>query len=85
MQDQPSRLDRIEAALESFTQRMEARFEQAEARFEQQMQLNAALRTDLEVQKNTAETLLRIVEVHQQNIEILAEAIRQHRADGHGA
>ncbi len=84
MQDQPSRLDRIEAALEAFQQRMETHFDQ-------QMQLNAAFRTELEVQKNAAEalrstahTLLQIVQLHQQNIEVIAEAVLQHRADGHG-
>lgn len=77
MQDQPSRIDRIESTLESFQQRMDEHFEQ-------QMQLNATLRTELEVLKNAAEALLRTAELHQQNIEILAEAMR-HRSDGHGA
>ena len=67
MQDQPSRLDRIEAALEN------------------QIQVNAAMRTDLEVLRNAAEALLQTAELHQQNIEILAEAMRRHRSDGHGA
>lgn len=67
MQDQPSRLDRIEAVLEN------------------QIQVNAAMRTDLEVLKNAAEALLRTAELHQQNIEILAEAMRRHRSDGHGS
>ena len=65
MQNQPSRLDRIESALERMQQRMD-----------QQVELNAALRTDLEVLKNAANALLQTVELHQNNIEILAEAMR---------
>jgi len=67
MQDQPSRLDRIEAVLES------------------QLQVNATLRTELEVLKSAAEALLQTTELHQRNIEILADAMRRHRGDGHGA
>jgi hypothetical protein len=59
-ENQPSRIDQIEAALE------------------RQVQVNAELRT-------TAELLLQTVQLHQQQIEVIAQAFRQHRSDGHGA
>lgn len=76
-QDQPSRLDRIESALESMQQRMDAHFDQ-------QMQLNAAFRTDLEVLRTATVNLVQAVELMQDDIQIIAQALRQHRGDGHG-
>ncbi|MER3478301.1 MAG: hypothetical protein C4287_19855, partial [Leptolyngbya sp. ERB_1_2] len=55
------------------------------AALENQVQVNATLRIELEVLKGAAEALLRTVELHQGNIEILAESMRCHRSDGNGA
>ncbi|MBE9014256.1 hypothetical protein IQ250_29125 [Pseudanabaenaceae cyanobacterium LEGE 13415] len=109
MQDQPSRLDRIEVNLERMQQQLDQmqqqqdRIQQQQDRFQQQQdriqqqydnerQLIAELRTRQEVEsqktaslRDAAEALLRTTELHQRNIEILADAIRRHRSDGHGA
>jgi chromosome segregation ATPase len=82
------RLDRIEAALERIGQQLDS-----------QVEVNASLRTSVEVLNNSAETLklgleetrasiealLQIATIHQDDINVLAESIRQHRSDGHGA
>ncbi len=54
------RLDRIEAALESIQQRLD-----------NQVALNAELRTSTQQLSTTAEALLSIVQIHQQNFEVL--------------
>lgn len=75
------------------------RLNQIEQQLEQQIQFNAELRTSFEISRNrdesrlaelaelrqTAEALLQVVQLHQRDIEVLAEAMRQHRSDGHGA
>jgi chromosome segregation ATPase len=83
-----SRLDRIEAALERIGQQLDS-----------QVEVNASLRTSVEVLNNSVETLklgleetrasiealLQVATIHQSDINALAESIRQHRGDGHGA
>lgn len=78
MQDQPSRLDRIESNLERMQQQfnqMQQRHDQMQQRYDQQYenerQLIAELRTRQEVEsqkienlRNAAEALLRTTELH---------------------
>lgn len=77
---------------------MSERLDRIEAALDRQAELNASLRTSIEILKlSTEETrasveetrasveaLLQIVIAHQGDITALAESIRQHRSDGHG-
>lgn len=77
---------------------MSERLDRIEAALEQQVEVNASLRTSIEVLNNSVETLrlgladtrasvealLQVATIHQRDIEALAELIRQHRSDGHG-
>ena len=98
-QDQPSRLDRIEAAIE--TDRIASRewFERIQQWYDNERAIMADMRTRQEIQSNqieaqslqiselrtTAELLLQTVQLHQDNINIIAQSVRQHRSDGHGS
>ena len=61
-QDQPSRLDRIEANLEAMGTRMDQYFDQ-------QRELNAALRTEQEIQKQS-------IRIQEQSSRIMEQSLR---------
>ncbi len=91
-QDQPSRLDRIEAAIEAMQQeQVRERQEQAEKQrqrdqeFDRQMQLNAEFRTRQEIQSQQLDQLIDIAELTLNSVQSLRDGFNQHRSDGHGA
>jgi hypothetical protein len=90
--NQSSRLDRIEAAIEADRKVNQQRFEQIQQWYDNERQLIAEFRTQQTIQsqqlvelRRTAELLLQTVQLHQDDINIIAQSIRQHRSDGHGA
>ncbi len=63
------RLDRIEAALENIQQQ-----------FDNQVEVNAELRTSTQELRATAEALLSIVQIHQQNFEVLTTRVNEYQS-----
>jgi hypothetical protein len=63
---------------------MSERLDRIESALERQVQVNATMRTELEILKSATENLLRTVELHQDDILAIVQVIRQHRSDGHG-
>ncbi|MBE9009921.1 hypothetical protein IQ250_06845 [Pseudanabaenaceae cyanobacterium LEGE 13415] len=98
-QDQPSRLDLMQAEIEADRQANREKFEQIQQWYDNERQLVAELRTRQEVQSNqlatisnqisetrsAVEALLQIAQIHQQGLERLTNEFRQHRSDAHGA
>lgn len=88
-------LEQIGQRLAELAQRQE----ETQAQLDGQIPVIAELRTSIEVLRNTveseramttelrqtAEALLGVAQVHQRDIEALANAFQQHRSDGHGA
>lgn len=84
-QDQPSRLDRIEAVLEAMLQQMQQDREQRQQEYENQMRLNADVRTRQELQGQQIGGLIEVAETTLNSIQQLRDEFNQHRSDGHGA
>ena len=98
-QGEPSKRDRLEAALGEMQGQMQQSQVRMDQEFDRQMQLNADFRTQQQMQlqgiielREANAIALEQARVLQQNIELLVdnmqsliEAFRQHRSDGHGA
>ncbi len=81
MTQDDSRLDRIEAAIDSqfaLNASLRTSIEILNNAVEGQRQETVELRS-------AVESLLQIVQIHQGNIELLTSEFRRHRSDGHGA
>jgi hypothetical protein len=99
MSDQPSRLDRIEAALAlqmelnvEFRTRQERQNAEFHARQEIQMELNAEFRTRQEIQSRQISELRESMAIAMERdntlrdtLEVMIIEFNRHRSDGHGA
>jgi predicted nucleic acid-binding Zn-ribbon protein len=88
-------LNRIESALDELRQRQE----QTQAQIDAQLPVTAELRASVEVLRNavdsqraeitelriTAQALLQVAQIYQQNFERIVAEFNRHRSDGHGA
>ena len=82
------RLDRIEAALEQqvgVNASLRTSVEILKLGLEDTRKSVEALKLGLEDTRKSVEALLQVATIHQGDIETLAQSIRQHRSDGHGA